>query len=321
MSIKGKLIILWIALIVTFIQCTRVNSTYVFANTQQGVFLYENGNPVYFYQKEPKTPDGKAFFNNYLHPLFSIDGDTITEEFPSDHPHHRGIFWAWHQIYLNNKSIGDDWVRESISQEVVEIKTKINKNSSELNLSVIWKSSLYENSKPFVQEHSSIIVHQMENGIRKIDFEIDLRAIIPGVSIGGSNDEKGYGGFCIRIKQPKALCFTAEKGPVMADINQIIAGPWMDFSSPSGKHGEIEGITILCHPTTPNYPAPWIIRSTERSMQNIVFPGREKIELSVDKSTILHYRLILHKGGIDHFDMNKLQLEYDKIYSGKKAEN
>jgi len=317
MSIKVKIIILCIALIAGFSQCTKVNSTFVFAKTQQGVVLYEKGNPVYFYQGEPKTPDGKVFFNNYLHPLFSIDGDTLTEEFPSDHPHHRGIFWAWHQIYMNNQSLGDSWIRENISQEVVDIKMNGNKSSAELNLIVLWKSSLFENGKPFIQEHTTIIMHQLKNEIRAIDFEIDLRALIPGISIGGSKDEKGYGGFCARIKHPLTLTFTSVKGPVLANINQVKAGPWMDFSIPSGKKDEVNGITILCHPGTPNYPAAWILRNTEASMQNIVFPGRERIDLSTDKSTVLRYRLLIHKGIAAQMDMIKIQTEYNKMYDTK----
>jgi hypothetical protein len=215
MSTKVKVIILCIPFIAAFSQCTKVNSPFVFAKTQQGVVLYEKGNPVYFYQGEPKTPDGKVFFNNYLHPLFSIDGDTLTEEFPLDHRHHRGIFWAWHQIYMNSQSLGDDWIRENISKEVINMKTNCNKSAAKLALSVLWKSCLFENGKPFIQEHTTIIVHQIKNEIRAID----LRALVPGISMGGSNDEKGYGGFCVRIKHPLTLTFTSEKGPVLANVN------------------------------------------------------------------------------------------------------
>jgi hypothetical protein len=48
----------------------------------------------------------------------------------------------------------------------------------------------------------------------------------------------------------------------------------MDFSIPSEKKGKVNGITILCHQDTPNYPAAWILRNTEVSMQKI-FPPRK----------------------------------------------
>ena len=290
---------------------SKKNVSFVFHNTRQGTMLCENDHPVFFYQKERKTIDGKFYFNNYLHPLFSLGGDTLTEEFPADHPYHRGIYWAWHQIYVDNESIGDGWVMEDISQEVTDMKTKVNGNGANLDLNVLWKSSLFKDGKPFVQEHTTIFVHPLENERRVIDFEIELKALVTGVSIGGSNDEKGYGGFCLRIKNPKQLTFTSERGLVKSEINPIKSGPWMDISIPN-RAGDIDGITILCHSSTPNYPATWILRNYEASMQNIVYPGKDRVELSMNKPTILRYRLIIHKGSSKYLDMVGLQSAYEK---------
>ena len=312
MNLKFKTFILFLILIVLVGCGTTFNETFVFEKTPQGVALYENKQPVFFYQKEPKTPDGVNYFNNYLHPLFSLEGDTLTEEFPSDHPYHRGIFWAWHQLYVNDESIGDGWIMDNISQDVVDLKTKVNKSSAQLSLRVLWKSSLFQHDQPFVREHTTIIVHHLKSGIRAIDFEIDLRALVPGVSIGGANDEKGYGGFCARIKLPENMLFTSEKGQVVPQTLQIKAGSWMDFSAPFGKHGEINGLTVLCHPSTPNYPESWILRN-KSSMQNIVFPGKIRTELTVDKSTVLHYRVIVHNGSSKDVDIQEIKAEYEKM--------
>jgi len=67
-------------------------STFTFIRNDQGIELSQNGNPVFFYQEKPKSLDGKYICNNYLYPLYSLNGDTLTEEFPVDHPYHRGIF-------------------------------------------------------------------------------------------------------------------------------------------------------------------------------------------------------------------------------------
>ena len=105
------------------------------------------------------------------------------------------------------------------------------------------------------------------------------------------------------------LIFTAEKGTVIPCELQIQAGPWMDFSAPFGRHGEVSGLTLLCHPSTPNYPEPWILRQ-KSSMQNIVFPGEKKVELSLKRPTILRYRLIIHRGNAASVDIPKWQEEY-----------
>ncbi len=286
-------------------------SPFSFEERGQGVELFENGKAVFFYQKEPKSLTGGYICNNYIHPLYALNGDTITEESPVDHPYHRGIFWSWHQLYLNGQSLGDGWIMEDISQDVVEVVLSTTKNSATLNLNVLWKSALLENGKAFIKESTRIIVHQLKSGLRRLDFEISLQALVPGVSIGGSDDEKGYGGLCARIKLPEDLAFTSTNGSVAPKTLQVIAGSWMDFSGSFGTGGAQSGLTIFCHPDTPNYPAPWILRQ-QTSMQNIVFPGRERVEIAMDQPTILKYRLIVHSDNAGKVDLVKLQSEYEE---------
>jgi hypothetical protein len=281
---------------------------FAFKENEQGVKLYEDEMPVYFYQKEPKALQGQYICNNYLHPLFSLEGDTLTEESPDDHPYHRGIYWAWHQIYINNKSVANGWVMQDISQEVSRLRTSVTKTTAQLDAEVFWKSSAWQNGKPFVYEHTTITVYRQKQGGRIIDFEIRLKALVPDVSIGGSDDEKGYGGFCARIKMPEDLVFTSAKGPVVPQTLQVEAGPWMDFSGSFGTKSRKSGLTIICNPLTPNYPAPWILRRTG-SMQNVVYPGRQRIVLPMDKALVLKYRLVIHEGDANDVNMDQFILK------------
>jgi hypothetical protein len=286
-------------------------SPFTSKESEQGLYLYENGKAVFFYRREPKTLGGEYVCNNYLHPLFAPNGDTLTEESPADHPYHRGIYWSWHQHYINGMSLGDGWVMEDIAQEVVEMNVGTYNDKASLDLTVLWKSPNYEHGKAYIKENTSIVVHQLVSGIRMIDFDISLQALVPGVSLGGSDDEKGYGGLCTRIKLPDDLVFTSTDGKVTPKTLQIIAGPWMDFSGTFRTGGEKNGLAILCHPDTPNYPAPWILRQ-KTSMQNIVFPGRDPVEISMDHPTRLKYRLVLHTGTADDVDLVRFQSSYGK---------
>lgn len=297
-----------------FISCVKQkpDSSFIFQSTDQGVRLFENGQPIFFYQEKPKSQDGKYICNNYLHPLYSLKGDTLTEEFPADHPYHRGIFWAWHQIYVNGKSVGDSWTMKNIKQDIVNMTTITENNTAQLKLLVLWKYLLFENYTPIVSEETTITVHGVENNIRKIDFRISLNALVAGVEIGGADNEKGYGGFCARLKLPDNLIFTSLNDKVIPTTEQIITGPWMDFSASFGSNSEVSGITIICHPKTPNYPAPWILRQKE-SMQNIVFPGRIRIEIPMIEPVVLYYRLIIHDGKSERVNIRKLQNEYSKF--------
>lgn len=279
--------------------------------TTEGVEVFEGDDPVLYFQRTTKTPNGELFFNNYIHPLYSLDGDTLTEEFPKDHLHHRGIFWAWHQIYIDTLSVGDSWIMENVSHDIVSLKASIDNGCAKINTEVSWKSKLFQDEQPFIKERTTVTVHKLQENYRIIDFEIMLKALVPEVFIGGSDDVKGYGGFSVRIKLPDKTVFTSEGGIVRPQIVQIESGPWMDFSAVAEDNEEQSGLTILCHPSTSNYVAPWILRQ-KQSMQNIVFPGRDKVKLSMHKPTVLRYRLVVHKGGASDIDIAKLQSDYEK---------
>jgi hypothetical protein len=200
---------------------------------------------------------------------------------------------------------------EDIAQDVVAVNATLDKEEARLHTQVLWKSENFENGNPFIEEHTSITVHQRHGELRSIDFEISLKALVPGVQLGGSEDIKGYGGFCARIKLPKDLSFISSEGAVIPQEGQVVAGAWMDFSYYDSARQDESGLAILCHPSTPNYPAPWILRQSG-SMQNIVYPGAERIELSMDKPTVLRYRLIIHNGNEVKAGIAALQKEYEE---------
>jgi len=309
------MLLLFVPFITLLMHCgtspDKGKTPFIFRENDQGIELSENGNPVFFYQRKPKSLTGQYICSNYLHPLYSIDGDVLTEEFPSDHPYHRGIFWTWHQLYVNDKSIGDGWINEGISQDVVNVKTEKSTEKAQISVEVMWKSSSFQDGKPFMKEHTTITVYKLESNIRRIDFEIAINSLVNGLQIGGSADEKGYGGFCTRLNLPDGLIFTSEKGPVTPIELQVKAGPWMDFSADFGGKSKVSGLTILCHPTTPDYPEPWILRQ-KGSMQNVVFPGQNRITIPQDKPVVLRYRIIIHNGDAASLNIPKLQTEYGK---------
>jgi len=307
-----------------------------------GFFLMEGNEKVLFYNRKPtrfsdklmvdkdnpadqtlvgllKMYDNKAM-SNYVHPLYGLDGEVLTEDFPLDHLHQHGIFWAWHQIFIGEKKMGDGWLGEKFSTEVYGVDMADDSNSAAIKIHASWKSPSWKDDKgkekPFVKETTTIRAYRKAENIRKIDFEIQLLALEDGVKIGGSNDEKGYGGFAPRIRLPKDMVFAGKDGPVKPTNTPIDAGPWMDFSGHFNADGQISGMAVLCHNSIPGYPRPWILRQKE-SMQNAVFPGKEQFSISREKPLILRYRLILHKGSITNMLLDKLQEEYNSVSEGK----
>jgi hypothetical protein len=287
------------------------------SETEQGFSIAEGEKQIMFYQRQHKSLDGKYTRANYIHPLYGLDGEVLTEDFPADHPHHRGVFWAWHQVWLGDRKLGDNWAAQDFFWDVydAEILT-FDSKSRALKLHVHWKSPLLTDAdgkqQPFVKETTTVRIHSAESNIRKIDFKIELLALKDNMRLGGSEDAKGYGGFTTRIPLPDGLVFTDTNGSVEPKNLSVEAGPWLDFSGNLGGQGKTSGIAILCHSSSPGYPQRWILRR-KGSAQNPVYPGRKPVPLSRKKPLILCYRLIIHRGDVNHVDLDKLQAEYNNI--------
>jgi hypothetical protein len=224
----------------------------------------------------------------------------LTEDFPADHLHHRGIFWAWHQLWVGDKLIGDGWSCEDFLWDVQQVVAhKDGESRLALKAHVVWKSPRWTDDsgalKPLVDEKTTIRVHKASGDSRAIDFDTALVALEKEMRLGGSDDEKGYGGFSVRVRLPEGVRFAGEKGAVQAQTTSVEAGPWLDVAARYGDGDQLDGVSILCHPSNPGFPQRWILRDA-RSMQNPVYPGREPVPLSTTEPLVLRYRLVVHRG-------------------------
>ncbi len=215
--------------------CTQVYGQYFTTiQSDEGIEIWEKGKKVLFYQQRPKSLDGRYEREGYVHPLYSLNEKNLTEDFPEDHPYHRGIFWAWHQILLNDKKIADGWVCENISWSPIKLKVKKRKENVLLQSEMIWNAKPGNNNPTdIVKENTKITVHKSTGRYRAIDFDIQLFALVDSLKIGGSDDVKGYGGFCLRLKLPKDISFVSNKIAISPMETAITAGPWMDITGSS----------------------------------------------------------------------------------------
>lgn len=282
--------------------------------SDEGIEILENHKKVLFYQVRPKSVDGKYERAGFIHPLYSFNEKSLTEDMPKDHPYHHGIFWAWHQIIWNNKQIADGWISQNISWEPSKITVQKEKKSITLLSEMLWKSGLDDNgSTPIIREHTRIRVYQSTSQFRIIDFDIQLFALKDSLKIGGSDDEKGYGGFCLRLKLPEDISFVSGDTELTPLETAVHAGPWLDFTgSFDGKDSRKIGIAVFCDNSNPGRLQEWILRK-KGSMQNIVYPGRTPVPLSKN-GLRLRYRLVIHDTNIKRIDLENLYREYTRTH-------
>jgi len=275
--------------------------------TGEGIELRENGKKIFFYQVKPKSVNGKFERAGYIHPLYSLNGNSVTDDSPKDHPYHRGVFWAWHQIILNDKKLAEGWSSENISWIPVDVKVKEKKGTATLSSTVMWKSKLPNDQLTnIIRENTRIKVCAATPRYRILDFDIRLRALVDGLKIGGSEDAKGYGGFCIRLKLPKDITFVSQDKVVTPQETPVTAGPWMDITG-SIEDPSLPKSGVIIFANADNKTQPWILRSVT-SMQNVPFPGSTPIDLP-KTGLELKYRVIIHNG-----EMSKDEIE--KLYQG-----
>lgn len=264
-------------------------------NTPQGVLITEYGQKVLFYQKETTSLDGRYPRANYIHPLYDLQGKVITEDFPEDHKHHRGIFWTWHQVVVNGQPMGDAWECKDFSWDVKDVIADQVGENLQLQIKTHWGSPHYKpngQELPFVEEYTKITIYPRDDNYRMIDFEIALTALAQNVQIGGSNDVKGYGGFSTRFKLPSDIKFTSLGKTILPKNKAVQAGRGMQINGRINADQNL-GVLVVASKSNPIPNNLWILRS-ENSMQNPVYPGAELIPISRTTPTILKYRIVIY---------------------------
>ncbi len=270
------------------------------------MLVLDGSDSVLFYRTAPHGENG---ISNCIHPLWALDGNVLTLDHPEDHPHHRGIFWAWRRIALGGKNVADSWVLDDFSYKVPEAGAERVEDGLGIRTVVHWFSPNVtdENGRqtPFVEEQVLITIHEKKGIFRVIDFSFALKALREGVTIAGYDNESELSGFSIRMKTPVDLVFNGKNGRLTPHWPAMKAGLRVDISGSLGRAGRQAGITIMSHPGNPPPHGLWNLRQ-KNSMQNVVFPGRKPFLLSTDRFIVLRYRLVIHKGDISAVPVDSL---------------
>ena len=264
-----------------------------------GILFKDGQKKIAFFHKDASAMNLDKGRADYFHPVYLPDGTVITENAPADHLHHRGVFWAWHQILIDGKQIGDQWEMKDFVYDVksVEFLRKPG-GMGAFNTIVDWKSPGYEDgNKAFVEEQTTINFFPQKKNYRIIQFTISLKALVEHMKLGGSDDVKGYGGFSVRMKLPEDVSFTSSNGKVEPENEAITAGDYMNISGSLAKNGGHGGVIIYSNNDFPTADD-WILRKA-RSMQNAVWPGRNPVAISTTDPTVLKYAVVLYSGEIN----------------------
>jgi len=273
------------------------DSPFHFQDDGSALTVFENDQPVltflYTRTNPPEEMDLNYWRSNYIHPLYGLDGDILTDDFPEDHPHHRGIFWSWADVTYGDRQI-DPWALRGVRQLFRDwIEREITSSYAHLMFESGWR--LDEDWEPFIKERISIRVHPSDETGRAIDFYLHFRNISSKVVTLRGQGDSGYGGFNIRPdgNRPDIRITTAEGE--MDDDALVVESGWADLSSRISENEAYSGVSIFQHPDNPDFPHNgWILRYY--GFLGASWPQYERIELNPNDDLQISYRVYVHRG-------------------------
>jgi hypothetical protein len=266
-------------------------------NEGTGLELLENGKPVYVYNfgmvLAPGYPE-KMRRSCYLHPVYGPDGTLLTDDFNKDHPHHRGIFWAWEVVTVGGKT-DDVWTVKGFRQKFV--RWKVRETGGPLARLAV-ENGWYDGDNKFVKEDVEIVAHPVQKDQRVLDFTLGFEAVDrPVVIMGTPIAKKGYSGFAVRTAPRDGgatnTVIRTDTG-ISKEDGVMSRHPWAEITGTYKGHPA--GIRVEDNPANPGYPTNgWLMRHSF-ALLNVSYPGLEPLTLQPGKPLVLKYRVILSVG-------------------------
>ncbi|HUV13905.1 MAG TPA: PmoA family protein [Acidobacteriota bacterium] len=287
---------LLLALLV-FASCTSQDARhgpepFAFEEQSGGKLLLREGNaPVLVYnfgmQSAADAPADRVR-SSYIHPLFDLKGNPLTDDFPEDHFHHRGLSWMWPNVWVGEEHY-DLWHIQGLYQRFESWLTQeIGDSSATLGIRNSWMTD----KGAVADETVWIRVFRSDEHGRAIDVSLTWEAIDETIRFRGA-DERSYGGLCLRLAPREDAQIFSSKGFMESD-SDLVPLPWADQSGRLGSDGSVSGVSIFQAPDNPQFPAGWCLRYY--GFLGVSWPGEEIYTLEPGQPLTLSFRIWVHRG-------------------------
>ncbi|MDE3167035.1 MAG: ThuA domain-containing protein [Acidobacteriota bacterium] len=253
--------------------------------------LSENGAPVFVFNYGTMLPAGVPADRArccYFHPVYAPNGAVVSDDFPRDHYHHRGIFWAWPVVTVDGKNY-DGWLLKGIGPR---FEKWIARDVSAAGATLAAQDGWYVGERKVVEEEIRVTAHPAANGKRDLDFTVTLRPTGADVSITGTSEgNKGYGGFNLRFA-PRTGTTVAAAGRSDVPDSDHAAYPWAELAGDfSGKRASAR---IAIDAANPGFPNAWCLR--HYGFLGVNFPGLTPYHLDAARPLVMQFRVTLAAG-------------------------
>jgi hypothetical protein len=248
--------------------------------------LSEDGRPVLVYNHGTMLKDGVPADRArccYIHPLYAPNGAVLTDDFPRDHYHHRGVSWMWPVVKVQGKTY-DLWTIKGIA---AKFDQWIRKDAASDRATLAVRNGWYIGDRKVVEEEVEVVVFPSTEGRRKLNFTLRFRAVADGVELAGSPDaNKGYGGFNVRFAPRTGTTIRTPDSQDARDSDSIPQA-WAELSGDFG--GRRAALRIVIDPGNPASPNGWCLR--HYGFLGVEFPGLSPHTLRTGEPMVLKYSI------------------------------
>ena len=242
----------------------------------------------------------------YVHPVWGIDGEVLTDDFPQDHVHHHGLFWAWPHVKIAGKQY-DLWIYGDIHDEFVRW---ICRQSGPVAAILAVENGWFVGAKKVMIERVWLRTYAVSDDARVLDLEFTWIPVDRPITLRSSDNS--YGGLAMRfaVKLPasmqtpdnvvwaprlKEIVITTPGGRASGDQENVRL-PWADLSYPFAGANTRSGAAIFVDPGHPSYPPTWLLRHF--GVICVGYPGTSEKTFPLGKPIRLSYRIWIHKDAV-----------------------
>ena len=238
----------------------------------------------------PKTAKGKYAVarSDYIHPLYGPGGEMLTKDYSPEHPHHRGLYWAWPEVFYKSQKRDLHALQGVFARPDKIVSTAGGKDSATIAAASKW---LWDKEE-IVAETAVITAHRADaDGRRIIELKFEFTALVDGVSIA-RRGQKAYGGFNLRFSPRKDQEITKHTDPAGKRPRRA----WAQIVGVPPKGKEPVAVGIFQHVENPHAPGDWVQYPNLNWLQP-TFPSKGvKYELVKGKKLTLRFGLCIQNG-------------------------
>ena len=240
--------------------------------------LRENGNPALVYNYGPQLKPGAPEDRRrccYIFPVYTPAGVSMLDDFPQDHWHHRGLFWAWPVVETGGKKY-DLWMNMTVKDHSAKRPAvSAFANQAQMEAENLWQVDGHD----IVREHVRLTVFPAQGGARELEVELAWTALAAPVTLRGSQEAgKSYGGFSARFA-PREHTVLRAGGETLSKDEDLTPRQWAELEGVYG--GKRAVLRITPDASDAGLPYQWCLR--DYGFVGASFPGRAS---TVDSYTL-----------------------------------